>query len=74
VKGPVPTGLRSAFSGVPAFNMASAYSLDWIEANAIARSARNGASGWLSVNLTVLSSTFSTLLMMSGMPMSLKYS
>ena len=53
MNGPVPIGSWSIFSGVPALSMASAYSFDWMAAYSIARSERNGASGWFSVILTV---------------------
>src|SRR3546814_14823013 len=45
-----------------------------IEAKGIARLARKGASGRFSVNLTVMSSTFSIDLMSSGKPMPAEYS
>ena len=65
-------GSWSSFSGVPAFIMASAYSFDWIAANAMARSARNGASGEVRVKRTVWSSTFSIDFRSFGSAMSLK--
>ena len=51
----------------------SAYSLERIEAKSMARSAMNGASARVSVNLTVASSTRSTDLMSSGIDMPAKY-
>ena len=49
----MPIGSWSIFSGVPAFSIASAYSFDWTPAYSIARSDRNGASGFSSVMRTV---------------------
>ena len=69
----MPIGAGSIFSGVPAFSIASAYSLVWTPAYSIARSERNGASGLLSVIFTVMSSTFSTDFSNFDMPMSPKY-
>ena len=60
MKGPVPMGALFRSSLVPAASSASAYSLDTIDMKGMATLARNGASGWFSVTLTVRSSTFST--------------
>ncbi|MNQ84790.1 hypothetical protein D3C85_999300 [compost metagenome] len=59
-------------AALPAFSNWSAYSADWMEAKLIARFWMKAASTPLRVNLTVLSSTFSTLAMLASMPMSVK--
>ena len=74
MNGPVPIGAWLTISGVPAAIIASAYSLDTIEAKSIARSATNAASGRFRVNFTVMSSTFSIDLTRSGMDIDSKYS
>ena len=66
----MPIGIWSICSGLPALSSTSAYSADWIEAKSIARSARNGAFGSVSVILTVYGSTFSTDLTSFSSPMS----
>ena len=58
--------------GVPAFIIASMYSLEWMAAKSIARLAMKGAVGCFSTIFTVRSSTFSMEVSRSGMPMSLK--
>ena len=70
MKGPVPIASWSTFSGVPAFIIASAYSLDWIEAQSSAAIDRKATSRRFSFILTVRSSTFVTLSSRSPMPRS----
>ncbi|MCY1448110.1 hypothetical protein D9M71_647590 [compost metagenome] len=69
----MPIGFWLMSSGLPCLSNCSAYSADWIEAKLMAMFWMNAASTSLRVNLTVLSSTFSTLVMLASIPMSVKY-
>ncbi|MNI45432.1 hypothetical protein D3C73_998560 [compost metagenome] len=71
-KGPVPIGFWLMSAALPSLSNWSAYSADCTEAKLIARFWMNAASTWLRVNLTVCSSSFSTLAMLLSMPMSVK--
>ncbi|MNC46101.1 hypothetical protein D3C75_951020 [compost metagenome] len=71
--GPVPIGFWLMSAALPSLSSWSAYSADWIEAKLMARFWMNAASTPLRVNLTVWSSSFSTLAMFLSMPMSVKY-
>ncbi|MCY1443054.1 hypothetical protein D9M71_594510 [compost metagenome] len=59
-------------AALPCLSSWSAYSAEWMEAKLMARFWMKAASTLLRVNLTVLSSTFSTLAMLASMPMSVK--
>ncbi|MCY1563256.1 hypothetical protein D9M68_1007720 [compost metagenome] len=68
----MPIGFWLMSAALPCFSNWSAYSADWIEAKLIARFWMKAASTLARVNLTVWSSTFSTLAMFASMPMSVK--
>ncbi|MNY50893.1 hypothetical protein D3C86_1864410 [compost metagenome] len=68
----MPIGFWLISAGVPAASNCPAYSAEWSEAKLIARFWIKAASTWLRVNLTVSSSSFSSLAILASMPMSVK--
>ncbi|MNG18716.1 hypothetical protein D3C84_1028070 [compost metagenome] len=69
----MPTGFWLMSAALPSLSSWAAYSADWIEAKLMAMFWMNAASTSLRVNLTVLSSTLSILVMLVSIPMSVKY-